>query len=215
MRTKKGIWSILLFAALFFAQGAWAQEEFVEGVDYQLLNPPMRTDNPAKVEVAEYFWYGCPHCFHMEPLMRKWEATMPATAEFVRVPADFDGRWGLMARAYYTAQILGVLDKVHEPLFNAIHVKKEQFTSEEQLADFFKEFGVSADDFAKAFHSFAVESKYRRAVSLTRKSGIDGVPAIIVNGKYRTSATITGSTDRMFQVVNYLIAKEAAAIPAQ
>ena len=215
MRTKHGIWFILLFTALVFTQGAWAEENFVEGIDYQLVDPPIRTDNPGKVEVAEYFWYGCPHCFHLEPLMTQWVATLPATAEFVRIPSDFDGRWGLMARAYYTAQILGVLDRVHEPLFNAIHVQKRHFASEEQLAEFFKEFGVSADDFSKAFHSFAVESKYRRAVSLTRKSGIDGVPAIIVNGKYRTSATLAGSRERMFKVVDYLIAKEAAAAPAQ
>ena len=168
MMMRNAVWGTLLLAVLTFGQGAWA-DDFVEGIDYQRIDPALPTDSADRVEVAEYFWYGCPHCFHLEPEIEKWVKTLPDTAVFRRVAADFDGRWALLARTYYTAQALGVLDRIHQPLFDAIHVKKQHFKDEAELADFFKDFGVSADDFSKAFHSFTVESKYRRAVSLRRE----------------------------------------------
>jgi thiol:disulfide interchange protein DsbA len=195
---------------LWLPTAAMAQA-FQEGKDYQRLASPVPTAVPDKVEVLELFWYGCPHCYSLESAVTRWLSRKPQSVEFMRLPAVLGRRWELGARAYFTAETLGVLDKVHEPFFKAIHERKRTFSNKDQLASFFAEQGVDEKAFREAFDSFAVETKLRRSQELVRRYRIDGVPAVIVNGKYIITTSSAGSPDRMFEVVDFLVSQEEAA----
>lgn len=196
---------------LFFA-GTAVAEQYDAGIDYLLVKPPQPTSTGDKVEVLEAFWYGCPHCYRFEPELTRWIKKLPDHARFVRMPAIFPNRpaWTLHARAYYTAQSLGVVDRIHKPLFDALHKEKRRLLDKNTLAQFFAEHGVDEDAFNKTFDSFAVDTRVRRAKDMTKRYGITGVPTLIINGKYRLSASVAGSTARMLQIAEHLIEKEAA-----
>ena len=133
---------------------------------------------------------------------------MPKNTEFIRMPAIFRPDWELHARAFYTSEILGVVDKTHSAMFDAIHGKRQKMNTEKSIMDLFGKFGVSNKDFKRVFKSFAVEAKVRRAKDMSRRYGIKGVPALIVNGKYRTGAHQAGGANKVFKVVNFLVDKE-------
>jgi thiol:disulfide interchange protein DsbA len=179
------------------------------GSGYEAIAPAQPTSNPAKVEIIEFFWYGCPHCYSFEPFLSKWLKTKPENVEFIRIPAIFNEEWGKHAKAYFTAEALGVVDKVHTDLFDGVQAKKGLET-EEQLAKFFTAHGVKEAEFHDTFNSFMVDTKMRQAPELAAKYGITGVPAIIINGKYRTNGTLAGSQEKMIDVMNALIKKESA-----
>ena len=201
----------LLFAMSLAIQPIAFAEQYEEGVHYERVVPAQPTTTMNKVEVLEIFWYGCPHCFRFEPYVERWLRKQPKNAQFVRLPGIFRPSWENHARAYYTAELLGVMDKVHKPLFNAIHLQKKKMDNEEVLRDFFSEHGeVDKADFIKTFRSFAVETRLRRAKTMTNRYGIDGVPAVIVNGKYRISARTAGSNAEMLKVINFLVKKESS-----
>ena len=195
-----------------------ADAEYVEGADYRTLSPAMPVDAaPGKVQVTELFWYGCGHCFDLEPSMQNWLKSKPADVEFARVPAVFnrtreDGRtphpWYIHAKAFYAADALAVGEKIHAPLFHALHETRLPLRTEDELAEFFASQGVPAADFRAAFNSFAVETKVMRAMDITNTSGISGVPAIIVNGKYQVLGKRAKSLDDMLAIADALIAKE-------
>lgn len=205
----------------FVIATACGAEDFVEDAEYTRLATPQPTSAPDKVEVVEMFSYACPHCFHMEPELDAWLKTKPADVVFVRLPVVFRPEWEVLAKAYFTAQILGVLDKTHEALFEAIHEKNQKFTDEAAVQAFFVEQGVSADDFRNTFNSFAVAVRLNSAKMMTRRYAITGVPTFIVNGKYSTSASLVGGTqsglsvkelnEKTLQVVDYLVTQERAA----
>lgn len=200
------------FITLFFITANLSQAaSYDEGIEYLLIKPPVDTSAPGKIEVVEVFWYGCPHCYRFEPDLVKWKKSKPANVEFVRVPAIFPNRpiWENHARAYYTAEVLGVLDKIHQPLFDALHKNKQRVYSQEQLASFFAQYGVSSEDFNNTYKSFAVDVKIRRARELTNRYGIDGVPTLIINGKYRTYSSIANGHQGMLDVTDFLIKKES------
>ena len=206
--------SIVVTAALtLMTPTALFAETYVENTHYELVTPAQPTSSGDKVEVLELFWYGCPHCYHFEPYVQKWLKTKPANVEFGRIPGIFRPEWALFGRAYYTQEALGVFDKTHEALFAAVHELKRKLETEDQLAAFFAENGVKDDDFRKAFRSFAVESKVRRAQEMSQRYGAKGVPTIIVNGKYRVGATMPGvqTHANVFKVADYLIQKESTA----
>jgi len=200
-----------LAALLFLAASAPQAAAFEEGKDYIRISTPQPTNNPDKIEVVEMFWYGCPHCYQLEPLMEKWLKNKPEDVEFIRIPAVFSPRWELLARAWYTAELLGVTHRIHKPLFDAIHKERRRINGEPALRTFFAEQGVDAKDFDKTFKSFGVAAKVNRARELSRRYEIRGVPSMIVNGKYRTSATEAGSHEAMLKVVDYLIEQERKA----
>ncbi len=183
---------------------------FKEGVDYDVLAKPQPTESGDKVEVLELFWYGCPHCYDLEPTIEHWLENPPENAVYRRMPAVFRPEWMVHARAYYAAEALGVVDKIHRPLFDAIHAEKRRLFDEKSLTEFFAEHGVKPEDFTKAYHSFAVQTKAQRAKVMTRRYGISGVPAMIVNGKYRTSVHKARGPERMMEVIDALVAKESA-----
>jgi len=193
---------------LFFSFATLTQ---AESIGYQTLSPAQPTQNQEKVEVIEFFWYGCPHCYSLEPEMKKWLATKPANVEFIRQPAIFSSLWGKHAKAYFVAEALGVVDKVHEDFFDAIQTKKLKLTSEDQLAKFFVEHGVDETEFRNTFNSFLIDAKVRQAKAMAPRYGITGVPALIINGKYKTNGPLAKSHKNMIKVMDQLIQQESLA----
>jgi len=191
--------SLMVFSGLSFA----------EGKGYKDLATIQPTQDPAKVEVIEFFWYGCPHCSQFEPLLEKWHSTLPDNVNFIRQPAVFSKVWAKHAKAYFTAETLGVVDKVHADLFYAIQVKKQKLTSEEDLAEFFVAHGVDKAAFHDAYNSFIVDTKMRQAKAMGPRYGITGVPAVVVNGKYLVNGKTAGSHEGMIKVINELIVQES------
>lgn len=202
------------FTLLLFSLGALAAESgetFVEGKHYERLPEPVRTADPSRIEVVEVFWYGCVHCFHFEPLIDDWKKTLPEDVDFHRSPAMWNPVMAMHAQAFYTAQALGVLDKMHGPLFAALNVDRKKLQSEGELADFFAEHGVSKEDFTKTFNSFGVKSSVKQADARARSYRISGTPEMVVNGKYRVSARTAGGQAEMLKVIDFLLAQERAA----
>ena len=188
-----------------------------EGKNYRVVNPPQPTENKDKIEVMEIFWYGCPHCNHFEPFVRKWLESKPEDVAFRRYPAIFRENWVPGARAYYTGQALGILDKMHPALFKAIHEERRELNTDADWASFFGTLGVKEDDFKKAWDSVEVATEIRSAMAEVQNYGIEGVPAVIIGGKYQTSAGMEGigDYDTLLKVVNALVDKvRAEAKPA-
>jgi thiol:disulfide interchange protein DsbA len=183
---------------------------------YQQIEPSVATANPNKVEVVELFWYTCPHCYHFnENYLHSWLKQKPSYVEFIQMPAVYDlsPKRTVFAKAFYTAEALGVLDKVNEPMFKAIHKERRRINNQKALQALFAKYaGVSKADFDMVYNSFFTDMKIRRAKEMTMKYGIRGVPAVIVNGKYRLGAQITGSYKNLMEILDHLIDKEYKAM---
>ena len=188
-----------------------AQEQYEEGTHYDLINPAVRTAEPDKIEVAEFFWYGCGHCYTFEPMLAQWKKTLAEDVDFRGSPALWNPKMEVHARAFYTAQVLGVLDTMHPVIFQAMNVDRKRLASEEEIQELFTANGVSAEDFSKAFNSFGVTSQVRQANSRARAAKITGTPSLVVNGKYRIDTRKAGSQANMLKIADYLVAKERAA----
>ena len=198
-----------LFAAvLLFAVLPVAAAEYVAGKHYEVLDPSVRTANPAKIEVTELFWYGCGHCFIFEPLLAKWHQKLGDDVQLVRSPAIWHPTMELHARAYYTAKALGVLDRVHPALFEAMNVKQNKLATEDAIAEIFVANGVDEQEFRKTFNSFGVASAMRQADARQRSYRSAGTPELVVEGKYRITARMTGGHQGMLDVADHLIALE-------
>lgn len=176
---------------------------FEEGKDYTRLPVTIPPAVPDKLEVVELFWYGCSHCYNLEPTVSEWLKHKPDNVVFVRIPVAFGANWEPGARAYYAAEALGVLDKIHQPLFDAIHREKRKLNTEDELAAFFAEHGVDQSAFHKAYQSFQTETQLRRGNQMAQRYGVRGVPAVIVNGQYDIRSS------RMFEVVDFLLVQLA------
>lgn len=194
----------LLFGCLLSAQ-AWALDE---GIDFTILPNPQPTETGDKIEVLEVFMYSCPHCFHLEPTLAKWRETQPANVAFRRMPAVFSTKPDLQAQAFYAAELLGAQEKFTLAMFDAIHVKKQKISDENVVVTIAEGAGIDGAEFRKALNSFDVNMKVNRARNVTKNYGIDGVPAVVVNGKYRTSPAQTGSREGLVKVIDQLIARE-------
>jgi thiol:disulfide interchange protein DsbA len=175
--------------------------------DYQVLANPGPLDKPGKIEVREFFWYGCPHCYRLEPHLEAWLRTKPADVEFVRTPAAVNPVWEANARGYYTAEILGLVDKTHAALFQAIHVGHQQIFDQASLARFYAGFGADPQNFNGLYNSFAVSGKVAQSKALFQRYQLEGVPGVVVDGKY----LIKGEDEKVITTLNALIAKERAA----
>lgn len=182
---------------------------FEEGVHFVELFQPLTVDAPAdKIEVADVFWYGCPHCYHLEPGLQKWKKTAAEDIQVVSIPAVMNPSWELHAKAFYAAEAMGILDKVHVPLFQAIHDQGRRLFSEDALLKFFGSRGIDVAKFKAAMESMAVATKVKRADKLGKEAALTGVPALIVAGRYRVLSGGVRSYDEMFQVVDFLVEKE-------
>lgn len=198
MLKKIALIGLICFSALVKAESG-----------YEVISPAQPVQNPDKIEVIEFFWYGCPHCYSLEPAMQAWLKTKPANVEFIRQPAVFSDVWGKHAKAYYVAEALDVVEKVHADFFDAIQNKKQKLLTEDDLAKFFAAHGVKDEDFRAAYSSFLVDSKMRQAEAVAGRYGITGVPALIVNGKYKVTASTAKSQENMINVTNQLIQQES------
>ena len=179
------------FAGLVSAQ----QPPFLE------LNPPQPVETADKIEVLEFFWYGCIHCYNLEPKIESWLKTLPKDVEFRRVPAVFNERWAQDAAIFYTFEALGLLDKLHRPFFDAIHRDRLRTDNAQALNAWLEKHGVDAKKFETTLKSFGVQSKTKRATQLTAAYKIDGTPAMAVHGRYMVSADIPGMLNTVDQLV--------------
>jgi protein dithiol oxidoreductase (disulfide-forming) len=199
---------LTLILLLVTAQTTFAAEW---GEGYDPIEPPVATSVPeGKTEVLEFFWYGCPHCYHMEPELQEWLKKKPENVEFIRVPAPLNSRWTAHSQFYYTAEILGMAEKLHAALFKAMHDEKRKIFDKKALIAFAVEHGADEQKFTDAWNSFGVYVKVQNAKKLGEKYHLDGVPAIGINGKYITSGSRAGTYTKMFEVVDQLIAAENA-----
>ncbi len=186
-------------------------EEFKAGVDYERVTPPQPVQETGKVEVMEFFWYGCPHCYHFEPDLNAWLKRKPDNVSFIRQPAIFSALWGAHAKAFFTAEALGILNRLHPDFYDAIQNQHEPLEKEEALIKFFARHGVAEADFRKAHKSFAVDAKMRQAEPMGARYGITGTPSVIINGKYRISPSQAKSFPRMIAIMDELIKQESGS----
>lgn len=203
---KKFILGTVAASVLAFSGSAMAAN-FVAGQDYQVLANPVKVEKPGKIEVREFFWYGCGHCYSLEPHMQSWLKKLPKDVRFVRTPAAMNPLWEQAARAYYVSEALGVRQKAHLQLFHDIHAKKQPILEQVQLAKFYTRYGISEAKFNTTYKSFPISSKIAQAKNLAATYQLSGVPAVTVNGKY----VVQGDDAKVVQVVNYLVEKERKA----
>lgn len=196
------------------APGDW---QYQEGEHFDRLVPTQPTVGGAdKIEVAEVFWYGCPHCLSLEPYVNRWAEQAPANVRFVRIPAVWNPLVKLHAQLYYTEQVLVKNGAIENPeafraaVFEAYHQRGNRLTSESAIQSFFVDHGVTAEQFQSAWGSFEVAQKLRVAEDLARRYNISSVPTMIVNGKYRTGPQQAGGLQEMVDVVKELVARETA-----
>ncbi len=201
---KKLVVLVFLLVNSAFLQAA----EYSEGTHYKKLSS-QQSSSGDKVVVEEFFWYGCPHCSTFEPYLKAWEKTKPADVEFARVPAIFRPDWEVQARVYYALDNMGKVDDIHEKIFTAIHKNKKRLDNKDSLIDFIVENGVDREKFLEEYNSFAVDGLVRKAKKKIKAYQIQGVPSVVINGKYLTSGSMAGSYDNMINITNYLIKKES------
>lgn len=199
---------VLLPVATFQAYG----KDYQAGVHYEILPQAVRTADPSKIEVNEIFSYTCGHCYTFEDTVEPWLKTLPADVDFQRTPAIWSPALEPYARAYYAALMLDVLHKVHTPIFEAIHLKKQRFSGEQDFAAVFTAAGVDGQKFTKAYNSFGMTSMVNQAKARVRSYRTQGTPEIIVNGKYRVSTRNTGGFSGMLSVAEFLIQQERAQL---
>lgn len=198
------------------AAGESAVVLYEAGVHYEELLVPAAPADSSTIEVAEVFSYLCIHCFNFDASVSEWAIRQDESVSFIRIPAIFNKSWALFAQAYYTAEALGVSDKTHDAIFEAVHTRKEDLRTPATIAALFKRVaGVETDVFQKAFDSFSVRSKLQQADSRARQFRLQSVPTMVVNGKYKTNSTMAGTNIGMLQVVDFLVKKERAAKTAQ
>lgn len=194
--------------ALSGLTGVGAQGFDIEG-KYHRIMPTQPTESPeGQVEVLEVFGYRCPHCFRFLPTMERFERATPGHVHLRRMPAIFHSSWELPARAFYTAKYLGVLDKLHRPIFEALHVDKRSMDDVASWRKLFIENGVSPVDFDKTFKSFAVDAGVRKSVVMQGRYGVSGTPSLVINGKYRVPAGLSGGYENMIRVALGLAERE-------
>ncbi len=199
--------------ALTLSLGAQANllERYVEGKDYFLLNKPVKTEDPNKIEVAELFSYLCPHCNSLEPTINAWKKNIPEDVSFIRKHAQFSRQYMAYAKLHVAIQLLGIEEKVHEGIFNSVHKSRDMKYEPEDQYDLVKEAGVKKEDFLKVYDSFAHKSKLKQIEKDMVAYQIQGVPAVIVNGKYRVTVSSAGTPETMLEVVDFLVDKERSA----
>lgn len=181
-----------------------------EGKDYRLVKPVQATDAPAgKIEVIEFFWYGCPHCNALEPALNQWVSKLPDDVVFRRVHVPFGER--RHQQLYYALESMGKAEELGDDVFRAIHVDHDRLDTPDKMAAMLAKHGVDEKLFRDTFDSFAVRTKMRRAAQLVDAYGVDGVPAMAVNGKYYTSPSMVGSAGGALRVLDQLIALERNA----
>lgn len=211
VKTLAGVGAVGAASAL--GVGIGGQSAFAQGQGYEVLEKPMPTGDPSRVEVLEFFWFGCPHCFAFEPAINAWKDSKPDYVDFVREAPPLNPSWEQHSRTFYAAQALGITDGMFDQTFDNIHKNKRPMRDPKKIAKYIEslDLGVSADDFRKAMQSFAVETALKRSVVRAQQAGIRSVPTIVINGKYRTGNTIAGGHQGIIDAINERAAFEHSA----
>lgn len=198
-----------MLAALILLFSANVMAAPQAGEEYRATAQALPTEQSGKIEVLELFWYGCPHCYHLEPQLAAWVKKLPQDVYFKRVPGLPQPAWAPMAKAYYAMEQLGVLEKLHGKLFEAIHKQRALRPDDEAaVIDWItKQGGLDRKKVEAAFNSFSMNTKLMKAAQIFRASGATGVPALIIDGKYLSSSTMAGGNSQVLQVADYLIEK--------
>lgn len=198
----------LFFLLTVFTSNVFAIEV---GKEFIVLNPSQPVSSKAKVEVTEFFYYGCPHCFQLEPELAAWTRSLPKGVVVKRQPAIFSDSWILLTQAYFTLEAVGALDRLHADLFNAIHLQDQRFPNAESIANWAVRNGVDRAKFDAAWRSFGVSAKTNQARQISQAYKLDGVPALAINGKYLTSPALAGGHAQALKVARELIDRELKA----
>ncbi len=185
-----------------------AQAQLAAGVDFAEIKPALQVDNPARIEVVEFFSYACPHCSDLNPLVRKWAAKLPADVAFKRVPVSFNSPfYQLMAKLFYTLDAIGEMERLDAAAFDAIHVKGLKLIDEKSVQEWAVSQGVDAKKFSDAFKSFSTDSNVKRADQLSRAAKIPGVPALVVDGRYLVVGKNVKNHDELLALTEKVIDK--------
>ena len=187
---------------------AQAQGAPKEGTHYVKLSTPAPVTLPSpdkKIEVVEFFWYGCPHCYAFEPVLEPWVKKLPADVSFRQVPVAFMAQYQIHQKLFYALEEMGQLPAMHRKVFNAIHQQNKRLSSESEVIAFATASGIDGAKLGESMKSFGVSSKVNRAKQLAEAYKIDGVPALGINGRFYTSASLAGSHERAVAVADFLI----------
>ncbi len=206
MRKRIALLGLMLLAMVVTGL-AQAAQDFEEDLHYFSVIPEQPGAEGDRIQVIEFFWYACPHCYRLEPALDQWLKEKPEKVQFDRIPAMFSRPdVVLQAKTYYALRLMGVADALHEKLFTAIHEDGRPLKTQDEMEAFLKEQGVDIDAYRKAMKSFAVQTQARRAAVLAERFDVRGVPAIVVDGKYRVGGM---EGELMMQVTDFLIDKVA------
>ena len=185
---------------------AHAQGKPVEGTHYTKLNPPVAVSTPpGKIEVVEFFSYGCPHCYALEPTLEPWAKRLPGDVVFKRVPVGFNALYENYQKIYYALEAMGQVDAMHRKVFDAIHQQRQRLDKESDIAAFMAANGIDGAKFIEQYKSFSVQAKAKQAQQLSQAYKIEGVPAMGVQGRYVTSGSQAGSNERALAVTDSLV----------
>jgi protein dithiol oxidoreductase (disulfide-forming) len=196
----------LLLTSSFLSSAAMAEAPVV-GKDFDAVTQPISVDNPAKIEVMEIFWYGCIHCYHMDPPLNAWVKKLPADVTFKRLPGLPNASWAPMAKTFYAMESLGVAEKLHTPLFDAVHKSKTLNPTDEKaaIAWLTAQSGMDKLKVEQAFKSFTINTNLNRAAQTFRASGATGVPTLVIDGRFITGSTMAGGNEEALKVADYII----------
>ncbi len=201
------LFKYLLLSCLLAVTGGTFAAAPIPNKDYRLVSPPQPTETGNKIEVIEFFYYGCSHCYDLEPYLKKWMSSAPKDVAFRLIPAVFRDDWVSLTKTFYTLEALGELNRLHGAVFEAIHVKQINLNNEQTLLDWMEQHGVDRKKFADAYNSFSVNNRVEFAKKLTQAYGVEGTPSLVVDGKYLTGPGMTGSHESAMQVLDELINK--------
>ena len=202
---------MLTLSTMAFAEAPKAEAPKAEtpkiGTEFDAVAQPLATDNVAKIEVMEIFWYGCIHCYHMDAPLNAWVKKLPSDVYFKRMPGLPNPSWAPMAKAFYAMETLGVSEKLHTPLFDAIHKSKTLNPTDEKAAIAWvtAQSGLDKLKVEQAFKSFSINTSLNRAALVFRNSGATGVPSLVIDGKYITSSTMAGGNEQALKTADYII----------
>lgn len=198
--------SVIVALAGLGLSAAVSAQTLTAGEDYKKLETPVETRvDDGQIEVTEVFWFGCPHCYRLQPAVTEWYDSLPDDVSVVHQPATMGGAWNVHAKAFYAAQELGIEEDLHEDFFDAIHKEGRELTDTDELAAFFADYGVSEDEAREALGSFGVKSQVNKAHARLRNMRLKGVPALMVDGRYLVTPQSAGSLDNMPQIAGSLV----------
>ena len=193
-------YSLLVLFVILTSNNVFAQK-------YAQISTEKQTESD-QIIIYEFFWYGCPHCFNLEPTMDRIEADLDKDAKVVKVPVALRDSWLPHAKLYYSLSQMDVIDNIHNLIFEEIHIENNRLDNEDVMAQFLGKNGVDTKDFSEKYNSYGTEARIKKASNLARKYQINSVPTIVVNGKYLTSGSFVSSYDELYSVVNLLVERE-------